>query len=135
MTKTPIDELLPNLPKRAPVWSIGVTTIIVAIVTSVITIYLVSKEDIRQVVGWAESHHEEITKAKIVEEGVVIDNIMKLLSVKSQQILELSKAVATTQQNNFTLMQRIDRLEKDVLDFKAALTICEKELKACRDKK
>ena len=135
MTKTPADEVLANIPKKAPVWAVGITTIIIAVVSSVVTIYVVSKEDIKQVINWSQKHDDQKLEMYKEEETLVLDNVMKLLNIKSQQILELSKAVATTQQNNFVLMQRVDRLEKDILDLKSTLGTCEKELKACRERK
>ena len=135
MTKTPADEVLANIPKKAPVWAVGITTIIIAVVSSVVTIYVVSKEDIKQVISWSQKHNDQKLEIYKEEEILVLDNVMKLLNIKSQQILELSKAVATTQQNNFVLMQRVDKLEKDILDLKSTLGTCERELKICRERK
>lgn len=135
MTKTPADEVLANIPKKAPVWAVGITTIIIAVVSSVVTIYVVSKEDIKQVISWSQKHNDQKLEIYKEEEILVLGNVMKLLNIKSQQILELSKAVATTQQNNFVLMQRVDKLEKDILDLKSTLGTCERELKICRERK
>lgn len=135
MTKTPADEVLANIPKKAPVWAVGITTIIIAVVSSVVTIYVVSKEDIKQVINWSQKHNDQKLEIYKEEEILVLGNVMKLLNIKSQQILELSKAVATTQQNNFVLMQRVDKLEKDILDLKSTLGTCERELKICRERK
>jgi len=126
-----LDNILDKVPKKTPGWAIGVVTIIVAVVASIVTVYVTAGDPIKQAILWAEANHEKGDDFRFKLAQDAEQHIMQILQRKSEQILELSKAVATTQQNNFVLLQRVTILEKDVAGLKSNLSDCENKLKDC----
>lgn len=121
--KTP-DELLDKLPKKTPKWAVGVVTILVAISTSCLAMYIFAKEDVQQVIQWAETSYD--TKATIEAKNYsdTLGRVFTLLDINSTQIIELSKMLGVTQQQNHMLNLRVDDMERRI----EAVT---KELKSC----
>jgi len=128
--KTP-DELLDKLPKKTPKWAIGVVTVIVAISMSLLSIYIFCKEDVRQVIQWAEQTHTTQMSVEAKDYSDTLGRVLVLLDINSNQIVELSKALSAAQQQNQFLSQRVDSLEKKVDELSKDLHVCEVERDNC----
>ena len=122
-------ELLSNLPKRAPAWSIGVATVLVAVATAFVTIYMVSKDEVKTYVSSHIQQDEQSFRGLEDRYNATLKTVLGLVSTNSAQIAELSKALSETQQQNIELSNRVSFLEKQLAVALANLEDCEKKLK------
>jgi uncharacterized protein YoxC len=128
--KTP-DELLDKLPKKTPKWAVGIVTILVAISTSFLAIYIFAKEDIHQTIQWAQETQTARLSTEAKDYSDTLGRVLVLLDINSNQIVELSKALSIAQQQNQFLAQRVDNLEQKVDKLNKDLNICEAERDRC----
>lgn len=128
--KTP-DELLDKLPKKTPKWAVGVVTILVAISTSLLAMYIFAKDDVHQVIQWAEAHHDTRVSLEAKDYSDTLGRVLTLLDVNSTQIIELSKTLGVTQHQNQLLSGRVDEMEKRINGLVKDLKICESERDNC----
>ncbi len=128
--KTP-DELLDKLPKKTPKWAVGVVTVLVAISTSFLAIYIFAKEDIHQTIQWTQETQTARMSAEAKDYSDTLGRVLVLLDINSNQIVELSKALSAAQQQNQFLSQRVDSLEKKVDELSKDLHVCEVERDNC----
>lgn len=145
MPSQPLDRLLDHIPKKTPIWAIGVVTILACVVTSAIIFGIVFREDIKETLNWAEKHHvdTDIIDFQIYEKEVAVKNkhyddvltaILGLVTTNSSNIVEVSKQVGLTQQQNIILTDRVTTLEKEVSLLRSNLQECEIKLTSCMQK-
>jgi len=127
-------EILDKLPKKTPAWAVGVTTVVVSTVVSLSAFYVVSKEEVKQALGWAEKHHE----AQFTQDSKVyndtLSSVLNLVRSNSEQIVQLSNALGATQQQNISLTDKVIQLEKRIDAVTGTLKECESKLKLCEGK-
>lgn len=124
--------LLSNIPRRAPAWSIGVATVLVSVATAFVTIYVVSKDEVKTYVSAHVANDEQSFKGLEERYSATLKTVLNLVSTNSSQIAELSKALSFTQQQNIELTNRVSYLEKQLAVTMANLEACEKRLKEKR---
>lgn len=124
--------LLSNIPKRAPAWSIGVATVLVAVATAFVTMYMVSKDEVKTYVSSHIQQDEASFKGLEERYNATLKTVLALVSTNSSQIADLSKSLAETQQQNIELSSRVSYLEKQLAVAMASLEACEKKLKEKR---
>ena len=133
MTKEP-EDILAKLPKKTPQWAIGVVAILVAIVTAFSTVYLLSRDDIRQYVGWYQEHRSKTEAGLEARYTMTLNAVLSLVDTNSKQITELSKSLGVAQQQNSALAERVSQLEKNLAMATMNLQTCETKLTICRGK-
>ena len=132
--KSPVD-VLEHLPKKTPIWAVGLVTVIVSLATSFVGVYIFIKDEVSRYTTSAQEIHkiEATTKAKSHE--LTLDAVVSLVQTNSVQIVELSKALGNTQHENAALADRITSLEKTVAALRGTLEECEYKLKKCESRK
>jgi hypothetical protein len=128
-------ELLNKIPKKTPVWAVGIVTVIVAVVTSLVTLYIVAKEDISKSIVWAQASHDAQVKADDIHAVSTIEGVLKIVNVNMQALAELNKALGVAQVQAASLSVRVSDLERAVDRLSASLTNCENSLASCLDAK
>ena len=145
MTEIGPTDLLSALPKRAPIWSVGLATVLVALTVSITSVYVLGRDDVRQIIGWAEQHHEQndlndLKRHEAADAAInksydaTLSVVHSLVNANASQLVELSKSLGATQQQNILLTDRVSALEKIVSSLKDTLSICEANLQACEKK-
>lgn len=129
------EELLEKLPKKTPVWAIGTTTIVVALFTCLITLYVVAKEDISKSIVWAQTSYDKQIAADDTNDAKTIDSVLAIVSTNMNSIAEVHKALGVSQVQAAALAVRVSDLEAAVNRLKGSLSVCEESLKKCIDKK
>lgn len=124
--------LLESLPKKAPAWSIGVATVLVAVATSFVTIYVVSKDEVKAYVTSHVLQDEKSFSGLEERYNATLKTVLGLVSTNSAQIADLSKALSDTQRQNVELANRVSQLEKQLAVTMANLEDCERKLNAKR---
>jgi len=128
-------DLLEKLPKKTPVWAVGVTTVLIALVTCLVTIYVIGKEDISKSIIWAQTSHDAQVRADDTNDAKTIEGILKIVSTNMTTLAEINKALGTAQMQASNLAIRFTDLEKVVEKLRSSLTSCESNLKTCLDDK
>lgn len=133
MNSSPAD-MLEKMPKKTPSWAVGMSVVFIAIATSLISMYVVSRTEVVRLLDSKIESHEEIQQAGIQERDKMISSILNLVSDNSSQITGLTKALLETQQANNELSQRVARIEKELASSRVLLDSCETKLKKCEGK-
>jgi uncharacterized protein HemX len=120
-------EVLENLPKQTPKWAVGTVAIIIALLTGMGGFYLVAQDSIKSYVEgsvYKSAAHEELDEKRFT---TILDTILTLTRVNSQQIVDLSRELGNAQEENKKLAARVAALEK-------SLDISDTKLKDCEEK-
>ena len=130
------EQLLEKLPKKTPVWAIGITVVLVATVTSLVTIYVVAKEDISKSITWSQSFKDKQALADSTNEAKTIESVLSIVSTNMKALAEVHTALGVAQSQANSLAVRVSDLEAAVNRLKGSLSTCEQSLKTCleRDK-
>lgn len=125
------EVLLEKIPKRTPVWAVGIISIIVSLSVSFGAVYILSKGEFQQYLTshFAATERMAVYEAKESErraatEGKAFDTVLGLIQVNSTQITELTIA-------NNRLGERITILERDLAKVNSDLQRCEESLRKC----
>ena len=134
MTQQPADPsgILGQLPKKTPVWAVGIVSILVSLSTCVVAIYFVGQDEIKQFLEWSEQHHESKDTKLLTEYTDTLKTVLSLVDTNSAQITELSKTLGAAQQQNAILSDRVAALEKFLQLANGNLELCEAKLKSCK---
>lgn len=125
-------SLISALQARAPKWALGIAVVLVAASTSIVSVYIVSKDEVRQYIGWKTSA-ANIETTKLADDYTdTLKTVLSLVDTNSAQITELSKALGAAQQQNAVLADRVAALEKFLQLAKGDLEICESKLRLCK---
>ena len=126
------EALFDKLPKRTPMWAIGVISIIVSLSVSFGAVYILSKGEFQQYLTahfTAEeqraAYESKDTERKAAVESKAFDTVLGLIQVNSTQITELTIA-------NNKLAERVTSLEKDLNKATLDLHKCEEILRECK---
>ena len=126
------EALLEKIPKRTPVWAVGVISIIVSLSVSFGAVYILSKGEFQQYLTshFAATERIAVYEAKETErralvEGKAFDTVLGLIQVNSTQITELTIA-------NNRLAERVTTLERDLNKATTDLQRCEESLRHCK---
>lgn len=125
------EEVLNHIPKRTPTWALGVVTVVVAITTSLVTMWVFSKDEIRQHITWTENYRTEEATDENSKEEKALDSVLVIVRNNMEQITELNKALVLAQSQVHELMTRVDLLENALSRIKGSLSNCEESLKNC----
>lgn len=132
MTRLDPDALLEKIPKRTPVWAVGVISIIVSLSVSFCAVYVLAKGEFQQYLtaNFAEVHRKGEISAKEFElESITtskaFDTVLGLIKVNSEQITSLTIA-------NTKLSERVSALEKELETTHLELKTCEESLRNCK---
>ena len=128
-------DILEKLPKKTPVWAVGVTTVLIALVTCLITVYVVGKEDISKTITWSQASHDRFAAADDINDSKAIDGVLAIISTNMTTLAEINKALGVAQLQASNLTTRVEDLEKAVERLKSSLSTCETNLKTCLDDK
>jgi len=131
MTDKSLEDILDKVPKKTPPWAVGIVTIIITVATSLITIYVLSRDDVHQVIGWAQTYQQEKTAQDHETYSSTLNRILSLVDTNSTQIVELSKSLGLTQQQNIVLTARVEELERKASLIAQELKICETARDKC----
>lgn len=126
------EKVLDKIPKHTPAWAVGITVVIVAIATSLITMYIAAHDDIATTVRAGNARLDAQTAGNVQSARDSLQAVLGLIQVNSQQIVELSKALGSTQEQNLRLTNRVSSLEESVVVLKNNLGSCQSELEACK---
>lgn len=131
MTEPLADEILKKIPQQTPSWAVGLTVIIVAVATSAVTVYITARDDISNSIKAGIVRDEATSNANIQSSKDAFSVVLSLVNTNSQQIVELSKSLGSTQQQNILLTNRVSSLEESVVLLKTSLGTCKDDLEAC----
>lgn len=123
---------LQTLQARSPKWSLGIAVVLIAMSTSIVSVYVASKDEIRQYIGWKTSTVATDTSKLVDEYTDTLKTVLSLVDTNSAQITELSKALGAAQQQNAVLADRVAALEKFLQLAKGDLEVCESKLRMCK---
>lgn len=134
-----MDEVTPtvleHLPKKTPIWAIGITTVIVAVTSCLVTIYFVAKDDIHSTLTWGQTQAEKKFTAEHVQQEKALDSVLAVVNQNMVQLGELNKALAVEQVQASNLEIRVAELENAVNRLKTNLSECQSNLKTCLESK
>lgn len=127
-------EILEKMPKKTPAWALGITTIIVSTLVSVSSFYILSKDEVKQMINWSQKHHDNQFDMESKSYTDTLSSVLNLVRSNSEQIVQLSQSLGATQQQNIVLTDRVLQLEKKIDTVTGSLKECEDQLRACTDK-
>lgn len=127
-------EIFDKIPKKTPAWALGITTVIVSTLVSISAFYMLSKDEVKQVIGWSQQHHNAAFDLESKSYTDTLSSVLDLVRSNSDQIVQLSKALGATQQQNVILTDRVVTLERKVEASDGLLKACEESLKTCVSK-
>lgn len=127
-------EILEKMPKKTPAWALGITTVIVSTLVSVSSFYILSEDEVKQVINWSQKHHDNQFDVESKSYTDTLSSVLNLVRSNSEQIVQLSQALGATQQQNIVLTDRVLQLEKKIDTVTGSLKECEDQLRACTDK-
>lgn len=127
-------EILEKMPKKTPAWALGITTVIVSTLVSVSSFYILSKDEVKQMINWSQKHHDNEFDVESKSYTDTLSSVLNLVQSNSEQIVQLSQSLGATQQQNVILTDRVFQLEKKVDAVTSLLQDCEDRLKICTDK-
>ena len=126
------EDVLEKLPKRTPVWAIGVVSIIVSLSVSLGAVYLLSKGEFQQYLTAHFTAAERMNAYEAKEsdrratvENKAFDTVLGLIQVNSNQITELTVA-------NNRLTERVSALERELARANTDLAKCEESLRSTK---
>lgn len=128
-------EILNKIPKKTPAWAVGLVTVVVAVVTSLVTIYIAAKEDISKSLAWSQASHDAQVAADDIHAVSTIEGVLKIVNVNMQALAEINKALGVSQVQAASLAVRVADLERAVDRLTVSLTNCESSLASCLDTK
>lgn len=131
MTGQPV-EVLERIPKRTPVWAVGIISVVVTLTASIGIIYPVMKDELKEYLrtnaALSEKRmaltSEEWTRVSELDTKS-LDTVLQMVRVHSEQITNLTIL-------NNKLSERVAELEKEVVKTKADLAVCTEALSACK---
>lgn len=107
-------SILDKLPRKTPVWAIGLVSVIVSASISFVVIYTAARPEVQQYVSGNQKNEER----RLDGQAGLVQHVFDLLKIDSEQIAGLTV--------------RVSILEKDLSESKDALSNCEKSLKVCK---
>jgi len=113
--------LLKKLPKNAPVWAVGVVSVVVSISVCFTAIYLVGRSEFQQWLAhnYTKAEHEAALDTSTVSE------VLGLVKSNSEAINQLSR-------DNGALTEKVAALERGLNTTKLDLKVCQDALKLCK---
>ena len=121
------DNLVENLPKKTPTWAVGISVILVSAATSFVTVYVVAKDEVKDMLSYkanALASHEEADNKRFDD---VLASVLGMTRANTEQIVTLSKALSQAREENIVLSARVSALEK-------SLSLSDSSLSNCLDK-
>lgn len=129
------EDILDKLPKKTPLWAVGLVSLIVAVSASFLTLYVVARPEIQQYMVTAATkvtaeNARQDSEANVKNE--LVASILGIVKSNSDQITNLSLALQVAQTANYKLSDRVSAIERDLAVTQASLTTCEANLKKCK---
>jgi hypothetical protein len=125
------EVILEKLPKKTPVWAVGIVTVLVSVVVSISSVYVLTRDDIRQRILWSEKSQDSKAEAQNSQDSKALDGVLAIVSTNMEHLAEVNKALGVAQIQSSSLSVRVSDLESAVNRLKGSLTACEDSLKIC----
>lgn len=126
-----LETILEKVPKKTPVWAVGIVTVLVSVATCLVTIYIVAKEDISKTLAWSQASYDARIKADDTNDARTIDGVLAIVSENMRTVSEINKVLGMSQLEASSLSARVGDLEKAVDRLKSSLSSCEVNLASC----
>lgn len=125
---TGVQDILTKVPKNAPYWSVGITTVLVSLIFCFATTYVIIRPEVQKYMdeGYLREHTKDAADTN------VLSTILGVMKSNTEQITLLSTTLNAVQQNNIMLTEKISRIEKETDTTRVALSSCEDKLRSLK---
>lgn len=134
MDKDP-STIFEHLPKKTPAWAVGFVAVVVSIATSLVCMFVISRTEVQQYIGWAQKRTEAQADINNKNYTDTLAGVLHLINSNQEHLTILSQQLGATQQQNTVLTERVQNLEKAVTELRVNLSTCENKLKVCEERK
>lgn len=122
------EDILAKLPKKTPVWAIGLVSLVVSLTVSFVVLYVTARPEVQQYLSSAQEDRKVKTNAELA----TVASILDLVKTSALQIANMSAALNSAQEQNFRLSERVAAIEKELASTQGSLTLCEDKLRHCK---
>ena len=125
-------DILDKLPKRTPLWAVGLVSSIVSLAVSFVVVYPFIKGEVQQYMASSANIEEKRVEAEVGKDKAdreTLKEVLKMVNINMTQLTSLATALSIEQQNSMKLIDRVSVVERELAVTRAGLESCMQKLK------